>query len=94
MKKIVLILLTSSLILGCAELQQVVNQLPQGTGISQLEIANGLKEALGNGIDKQVTKLNATEGLLKNEAVKIFLLVELQKVDKGLRDIGLSSLAD
>ena len=94
MKKIVLILLTSSLILGCAELQQVVNQLPQGTGISQLDIANGLKEALGNGIDKQVTKLTATDGFLKNEAVKILLPEELQKVDKGLRDIGLSSLAD
>lgn len=79
---------------GCAELQQVVNQLPQGTGISQLDIANGLKEALDNGIEKQVSKLTATDGFLKNEAVKILLPEELQKVDKGLRDIGLSSLAD
>lgn len=95
MKKIVLILLTSSLILGCAELQQVVNQLPQGSvGLSQLDIANGLKEALDNGIEKQVSKLTATDGFLKNEAVKILLPEELQKVDKGLRDIGLSSLAD
>ncbi|WP_438966636.1 DUF4197 domain-containing protein [Flavobacterium sp.] len=95
MKKIVLISLTSSLILGCAELQQVVNQLPQGSvGLSQLDIANGLKEALDNGIEKQVSKLTATDGFLKNEAVKILLPEELQKVDKGLRDIGLSSLAD
>lgn len=79
---------------SCAELQQVVNQLPQGTGLSQLDIANGLKEALDNGIDKQVSKLTATDGFFKNEAVKILLPEELQKVDKGLRDIGLSSLAD
>lgn len=84
-----------NLILSCAELQQVVDQLPQGTiGLSQLDIANGLKEALENGIDKQVTKLTANDGFFKNEAVKILLPQELQIVDKKLRQIGLSSLAD
>ena len=80
---------------GCAELQQVVNQLPQGTvGLGQFDIANGLKEALDNGIDKQVTKLTTTDGFFKNEAVKILLPQELQIVDTKLRQIGLSSLAD
>ena len=80
---------------GCAELQQVVNQLPQGTvGLGQFDIANGLKEALDNGIDKQVTKLTTTDGFFKNEAVKILLPQELQTVDAKLRQIGLSSLAD
>jgi hypothetical protein len=95
MKKIVLSLAASTL-LSCAEMQQVIDQLPQGTGIgiTQYDIANGLKEALDNGIDKQVTKLTATDGFYRNEAVKILLPEELQKVDKGLRDIGMSSLAD
>lgn len=80
---------------SCAEMQQVMDQLPQGTGVlSQDEIGNGLKEALNNGITKQVTKLTATDGFLKNEAVKILLPSELQVVDKKLRQIGLSSLAD
>ncbi len=78
---------------ACAELQQVVNQLPQG-GISELDIANGLREALDLGIDKQVAKLTETDGFFKNELVKILLPEELQKVDKALRDIGLSNLAD
>ena len=95
MKRIILLLFTVFLFSGCAELQQVVDQLPQGTiGISQLDIANGLKEALDNGIDKQVSKLTASDGFYKNEMVKILLPEELQKVDKGLRDIGMSSLAD
>ncbi len=94
MKKIILILLATTTLSGCAELQQVVDQLPQGTGISQLDIANGLKEALDNGIDKQVSKLTATDGFFKNEAVKILLPQELQVVDTKLRQIGLSSLAD
>ncbi|HUH46199.1 MAG TPA: DUF4197 domain-containing protein, partial [Arenibacter sp.] len=58
------------------------------------EIANGLREALDMGIKKQVSKLTQTDGFLKNELVKIILPQELQKVDKTLRDIGLSNLAD
>ena len=81
---------------SCAEMQQVIDQLPQGTNgvLSQAEIGNGLKEALNNGITKQVSKLTATDGFFKNQAVKILLPEELQKVDTKLRQIGLSSLAD
>jgi len=83
-------------IVSCAELQQVVNQLPTSTeGVLNNEtIANGLKEALDQGIEKQVSKLTATDGFYKNELVKILLPEDLQKVDKTLRDIGLGSLAD
>ncbi len=85
---------------GCAELQQVVNNLPQttgglgGIGISNIDIANGLREALDNGIDKQVNKLTLKDGFYRNELVKILLPQELRKVDKTLRDVGLSKLAD
>jgi hypothetical protein len=93
MKKIALSLFVFGLV-GCAEMQQVMDQLPQGTGLSQAEIGNGLKEALNNGITKQVTKLTTTDGFFKNEAVKILLPDELKIVDTKLRQIGLSSLAD
>ena len=79
---------------SCAELQQAVNQLPQSGGLSNIEIASGLKEALHNGITKQVSKLTLKDGFYKNEMVKILLPDELKKVDKTLRDVGLSSLAD
>ena len=79
---------------GCAELQQVANQLPGILEQGNLDIAGGLKEALNNGISKQVTKLTATDGFFKNEAVKILLPEELKKVDAGLRKIGMSKLAD
>ena len=95
MKKI-LILSVAFSVFGCAELQQVASQYPQiGTvGVGNADIAAGLKEALNNGITKQVSKLTATDGFFKNEAVKILLPAELQKVDKTLRDLGMSSLAD
>ena len=79
---------------ACAELQQVVNQLPQGGTLGNSDIAAGLRQALDFGIDKQVTKLTQTDGFFKNELVKILLPEELQKVDKTLRDIGLDNLAD
>jgi len=83
-------------IVSCAELQQVVNQLPTSTEgvLSNETIANGLKEALDQGIEKQVSKLTATDGFYRNELVKILLPEDLQKVDKTLRDIGLGNLAD
>ncbi|AXP81848.1 hypothetical protein CJ739_2782 [Mariniflexile rhizosphaerae] len=92
-RKILVVLLVLN-ITACAELQQVVNQLPQGVGIGNDEIAAGLRQALDFGIEKQVTKLTQTDGFYKNDLVKILLPEELQKVDKGLRDIGLSKLAD
>ena len=81
---------------GCAELQQVVNSLPQGGGlvVSEIDIANGLRQALDNGIDKQVSKLTQKDGFYRNQLVKILLPAELQKVDKALRDVGLDNLAD
>ncbi|MGX1929584.1 DUF4197 domain-containing protein [Flagellimonas sp. 2504JD4-2] len=94
MKRLLLCFLAFQLF-GCAELQQVVNQLPQGTpGIGNAEIAQGLREALNFGIEKQVNKLTATDGFFKNDLVKILLPDELKKVDKTLRDVGLGKLAD
>ncbi|WP_218598306.1 DUF4197 domain-containing protein [Polaribacter sp. NJDZ03] len=94
MIKKVLILMIAIQFAGCAELQKVANQVTQSTGLSQEQIGNGLRAALDKGIKDQVSKLTATNGFYKNELVKIMLPEELQAVDKGLRNIGLSNLAD
>tara|TARA_B100000795_G_scaffold269612_1_gene259562 strand:- start:2263 stop:2940 length:678 start_codon:yes stop_codon:yes gene_type:complete len=79
---------------GCAELQNVIRQLPNGGSLSQEQIGNGLRQALDNGIKNQVSKLTSKDGFYRNDLVKILLPKELQIVDKGLRRIGLSNLAD
>ncbi|TDY07621.1 DUF4197 domain-containing protein [Meridianimaribacter flavus] len=95
MKKSLFILLAIFTLNSCAELQNVIDQLPQdGSVLSNADIASGLREALDQGIDKQVSKLTQKDGFFKNELVKIVLPEELQKVDKALRDIGLDNLAD
>lgn len=94
MKKILLLLLLPA-ITGCAELQDIANQIPGGGyGITNTEIASGLRQALDNGIEKQVTKLTEENGFFSNELVRIGLPPELQKVDKTLRSVGLDALAD
>ena len=92
MKRIVLIIAIFQMT-ACVELQQVVNQLPN-MGITNDQIGGGLKEALNNGISKQVSTLAIKDGFFKNELVRILLPAELQKVDNTLRKIGLSKIAD
>src|SRR5680860_879918 len=94
MKKLYFLLLIP-FFFGCAELQGIATQLPGGEyGVTNTEIASGLRQALDFGIEKQVSKLTKEDGFFKNELVKIVLPAELQKVDKTLRDVGLNALAD
>lgn len=100
MKKMIIpIAIVSLMLSSCtsAQLQQAASQLPQileSSNLGQTQIASGLKEALQQGIDKQVMNLTKTDGFYNNSLVKIGLPSELQKVEKTLRDVGLGSLAD
>ena len=93
MKKVIAVIAVLFLC-GCAELQSVVNNLPNQVGVDNTTIASGLRQALDFGIDKQVTKLTQEDGYYGNPLVKILLPEELQKVDNTLRSVGLGSLAD
>jgi len=74
------------------------SKIPKAPKVNKLntlpDISAGLKEALNNGITKQVSKLTAEDGFFKNEMVKIVLPGDLQKVDQTLRSLGMSNLAD
>src|SRR5699024_8831868 len=78
---------------SCAELQEIASQYPQA-GVTEGEIAGGLKQALHNGIEKEVQKLAQDGGFSTNQLVRIGLPDQLQKVDRTLRDVGLGVLAD
>lgn len=94
MKKLSLIL-SILFFTSCAELQDIAGQFPQdGYGVSNGEIASGLRQALDKGIDQQVTKLTEEDGFYGNELVRIGLPPELEKVDRTLRSVGLDALAD
>ncbi|HET8886547.1 MAG TPA: DUF4197 domain-containing protein [Salinimicrobium sp.] len=94
MKKIIALLAIFGFC-SCAELQTIADNMPQ-TGVfsSDADIAAGLRQALDQGIEEQVTKLTQENGFYGNNLVKILLPTELQKVDQTLRDFGLGDLAD
>lgn len=103
MKKIVLsVIFLTALTTGAnAQLKNVLSKAQEkvaaktgATSLSTNDIGSALKEALNKGVTEQVTKLTAEDGFYKNEAVKILLPAELQKVDTKLRQLGMASLAD
>ena len=96
MKKIALLLAFPLLFVlnGCAELQTVVNNLPQIGSATEGEVGQGLKQALEFGVTEGVNILGQQDGYFRDQAVRILLPNELQVVDRTLRSIGLSALAD
>ena len=95
MKKVMLLgLLTmgSFILNSCDELQQAMGNTTQGG--SGFNVASGLKQALEMGVSSGVDLLSKDGGYFKDQAVRILLPEELQKVDKTLRSVGLGSLAD
>ncbi|MEO7265908.1 MAG: DUF4197 domain-containing protein [Ferruginibacter sp.] len=75
----------------------VLSNLPASTGIggiSENEAALGIKEALGQGLDKSVLNLNVVDGFFRNAAYKILLPPDAKKIENTLRSLGFNSLAD
>ncbi len=95
MKKILIALLSVTLI-SCTELFHVLNEVSkaQEAIVTDLDIANGLKEALNKGVTKEVQKLTTTDGFLGNSLVKIPFPSELSNVESKLRSLGLGVLPD
>jgi hypothetical protein len=98
MKKTALLFLLVPFI-GMAQFKDILKKASEQAAVltksnSSLDIAAGLKEALNKGVTEQVSKLTKTDGFYKNEAVKILMPEELLKVDRTLRKMGMSTLAD
>ncbi|WP_053975656.1 DUF4197 domain-containing protein [Mangrovimonas xylaniphaga] len=96
MRKLITIFICLISLSTQAQLKDLLNKLPINTEeiIGNADIAEALREALDQGIEKQVDKLTQTDGFYKNELVKILFPEDIQKVDKALRNVGLGHLAD
>jgi len=62
--------------------------------LSSKDASSGLRAALGQGIDKAVAHLGVPGGFLSNPKVTIPLPPALEKVDRGLRLVGMGGDAD
>lgn len=93
MKKLLIVWACSFSLMGCDVLQQVGTSTA-GTGVTEGEAAEGIKEALGQGLVKAVLQLNQTDGFFKDAFYKILLPPDAKKIENTLRDIGLGSMVD
>ena len=76
------------------EVNKAMGTTPAEKPLTTVEVGDGLKEALVNGISKGADMVSITDGYFKNPEIKIPFPPEVQKVEKTLRDIGLGSEVD
>ncbi|HQZ76108.1 MAG TPA: DUF4197 family protein, partial [Chitinophagaceae bacterium] len=69
MKKIISVLMLSLALSSC----DILSKLPTGTGITEAEAGQGIKEALGQGLVKAVLNLNTTDGFFGSQFYKVLL---------------------
>lgn len=63
-------------------------------GLTQEQVAQGLKEALAKGVQQAVTSLSRPDGFLTNINVKIPMPASLRRAEKILRTLRQDKLAD
>ena len=86
-------LLLSISLLSC----DTLSNLPGSSGtstITEVEAAQGIRDALDQGVGRGITSLNKTDGFFGNEAYKLFLPAEAQRIENTLRQLGMGSMVD
>lgn len=71
-----------------------LSKLPSFGAISESEAAEGLRQALDQGVGKGINLLNVKDGFFGNELYKLLLPPEAQKIEKTLRDLGMGGMVD
>jgi Protein of unknown function (DUF4197) len=75
-------------------LNQVVNSVTGGGGLSNDQIIKGLKEALNVGTNNSTAAASKLDGFYKNPLIKIPFPAEAKNMEKQLRSIGMGKEVD
>jgi len=96
MKRVVL--LTTLVLISCLTNAQLnLNKLKKsfsGETLSSEQVAEGLKEALTNGVSKGADLVSQLDGYYKNPEIRIPFPPEVRQVESSLRQLGLGSEVD
>jgi hypothetical protein len=68
--------------------------LPGASGVTEAEAAQGIRQALEQGVGRGITTLNKEDGFFGNLAYKILIPPDAAKIENTLRQVGMGSLAD
>jgi hypothetical protein len=94
MYKYIFLLLVASLSFGSCD---TIKNLPGAgtyTGITESEAAEGIRQALDQGVGRGISLLHARDGFFGNAAYKILMPPEAQRIESTLRDLGMGSMVD
>lgn len=76
--------------------ERLLRGLPRSpaSGLSDVKIGQGLKEALQVGTENAVTLTGKVDGYFTNQAIKILMPPELHRLETALRAVGLGGQVD
>src|SRR5687767_11523127 len=80
-------------VLGQINLKKLKKAL-EGESVTTEEVAQGLKQALTNGVSKGSDLVSQVDGYFKNPEIKIPFPPEVKQVESRLRQIGLGNEVD
>lgn len=98
MKTIISLFFVSTLLISSGANAQI--KLPKilsknsGSGVTEAEAGQGIKEALTNGVTNAVLNLNKKDGFFGSEIYKMLLPEDAKKVEKTLRNLGMGAQVD
>ena len=98
MKTIISLFFVSTLLISSGADAQI--KLPKilsknsGSGVTEAEAGQGIKEALTNGVTNAVLNLNKKDGFFGSEIYKMLLPEDAKKVEKTLRNLGMGAQVD
>ena len=91
MKRIFTTLVLSSLLFSSCD---TLSGLPNALGVTEVEAAEGIRQALQQGTGKGISILNRQDGFFGNNAYKLFLPDDAIRIEKALRTIGMGKQVD
>jgi hypothetical protein len=94
MKKLLLLALPIMILASSCSTGKSILDSINTSGLSQAEIASGLKEALTIGAQSSSNRLSMVDGFFGNSLHKIWMPEEAQKVERALRAVGLGATVD
>jgi hypothetical protein len=98
MKQLLIAILVVAHLNAFGQLDKLINDAKKAVGtpkaLTKEEVANGLKEALVNGITKGTDLTSKMDGYFKNPEIKIPFPNDVKKVEDKLRQLGMGSEVD
>lgn len=76
------------------QIKDAISSSNEAVNFTENQAVKAIKEALENGVAKEVEQLTLADGFLKNDLVRIGFPENIKKVERKIRAVGLGSVVD